>query len=120
MSTIRVRMLDANRDPVYGNGVDAYLFDIEAVAQIIQTRLMFYKGEWWEDTNLGLPMWQSILGQSGKNKTVIDQLIRKQIAETPYVNYIMSFTSTLENRVYTCQVEVATDFGTILVTNGSV
>lgn len=118
MSTIRVRRLDDSWDPAWGSGLNDYLEDIDAVAQIIRSRLLLFKGEWWEDLNLGIPMWQSILGTMGSNKPVVDRLIAKTVKETPYVTSIQSFVSTLVNREYNCSITVNTEFGTVTVTNG--
>lgn len=117
MSTIKVRRLDENNDPVFGGGMNDYITDADAVAQIIRTRLQLYRGEWWEDLNIGIPMWQSILGQMGPSKTVADRILSKCIASTPYVVRVVSFISTLENRVYSCQAVVETEFGTVYVNN---
>lgn len=120
MSTIRVRRLDENWDPVFGNGQNDYIFDGDAVIQIIESRLRLWKAEWWEDLGEGLPMWQQILGVKGSSKAVVDQLIQRRIAETPYVKSIASFVSVFnsETREYQCQATVNTEFGTLLVTNG--
>ena len=82
MSTIRVRKLDSNYDPVYGNGQDDYIFDIYAVAQILQSRLRLWLGEWWEDLKEGTPMTQKILGKMGTSKAIADYVIQKRILET--------------------------------------
>lgn len=117
MSTLRVRKLDSNWDPSYGQGVDNYITDIDAVAQIIKSRLLLFYGEWWEDRKLGLPMWQSILGVSGNQRVVVDHLIYEVIAGTPNVSGVTNLTSTIENREYTFTATVGTDFGTIVVSN---
>ena len=120
MSTIRVRKLDSNYDPVYGNGQDDYIFDIYAVAQIIKSRLKLWLAEWWEDQKEGLPMTQKILGKMGTSKAIADQAIQKRIVGTPYVTGIASFTSSFssETRDYQCLVYVNTQFGTVKITNG--
>jgi hypothetical protein len=118
MSTIRVRRLDNNWDPIWGGGLNDYLTDADAVAQIIKSRMLFFKGEWWEDVSQGLPMWQSILGKMGSSKTIIDKLIIGNIKQCPYVVGIASFTSELLDREYVCNAVVNTQFGTIVVTNG--
>jgi len=119
MSTIRVRRLDANWDPCYGNGQKDYVFDIDAVVQIIQSRLRLWLAEWWEDQEEGLPMFQKILGRVRTDKTLSDQLIQQRIAETIYVTGIQSFSSSFDAsiRAYTCQAVVNTQFGTVVVTN---
>lgn len=120
MSTIRVRRLDTNWDPVYGNGQNDFLFDGDAVVQIIESRLRLWLAEWWEDLNEGLPMFQRILGVKGASKAIVDSLIQKRILGTKYVTSISSFESefNVETREYQCLAKVNTSFGTILVSSG--
>ena len=56
MATIKVRRLDEMYDPEFGGGKNSYVSDLDAVAQIIKSRLLLFKGEWWEDLNIGLPV----------------------------------------------------------------
>jgi len=120
MSTIRVRKLDENWDPVYGNGQNDYLLDGNAVVQIIESRLRLFLGEWWENLNEGLPMWQKILGVKGTSKLIVDRLIQKRISGTIHVTGIESFESTfdIETRSYECLAKVYTEFGTVVVRTG--
>jgi hypothetical protein len=120
MSTIRVRRLDENWDPAYGSGKDDYIYDLDAVMQIIQSRLRLWLAEWWEDLNEGLPMWQKILGVLGTNKAVADRLIQARIASSPYVISVTSFVSTFDvsTRAYQCVAVVDTQWGPVTVTNG--
>lgn len=120
MSTIRVRRLDNNWDPVFGNGQNNYLTDVNAVMQIIKSRLQLWLAEWWEDQADGLSMIQKILGSTRKDKTLIDRLIQKRIMGTKYVTGIASFQSSFSSatRGYSCTVTVYTQFGAITVTNG--
>jgi hypothetical protein len=120
MSTIRVRRLDENWDPAYGNGQNDYLFDGEAVIQIIQSRLRLWLAEWWEDQEGGLPMLQKVLGKIGTKKAVADRVIQDRIKKTKHVTRIVAFESrfNVETRDYECRATVETEFGTIEVTNG--
>jgi hypothetical protein len=120
MSTIRVRRLDTNWDPVWGNGQNDYVFDVYALIQIIQSRLRLWLAEWWMNQEDGLPMIQKILGQRVKDKELIDRLIQKRIAGTVYVKSITAFSSSFDSntRAYSCQSTVDTQFGTIVVQGG--
>ncbi len=121
MSTVRVRKLDSNYDVVFGNGKLDYLEDLDAVVQMIRTKLLLFKGEWWENTDIGLPLWQSILGVpgAGNNKQAVDALIQKRILETPYVTSMESMSSAYDaaTRSYSIAVTVNTAFGQVTVTN---
>jgi len=118
MSTIRVRRLDADYEPVFGQGKSDYIEDLDAVVQIIKSRLLLLMGEWWEDTADGLPLWQSILGQRN-SKVVVDNLIQQRILKTQYVTGIESLTSTYDSssRAYTFTAVVNTQFGQVGISN---
>lgn len=80
--TMRYRRLDEDGEPVMGKGRQDFLVDGDAFAQAVCTRLKLYLGEWWEDLNDGLPMFQSMLGVPGTRKEYIDALIAERIIKT--------------------------------------
>jgi hypothetical protein len=121
VATITYRQLDANGDPIWGQGQANFLSDLAAVAQAIGTRLKLLQGEWWENLNTGTPIFQSMLGVggSGKRPNAIALLITQRILTTPYVegvsNVATSYNPATRAFQFSCQVE--TQFGTITVTN---
>lgn len=118
MAAITYLLLDANYDPVFDPG--AALSDINAVRQAIATRLRLFMGEWWENLNLGLPVFQSILGQlaSPSGIAAMQALIQQNILVTPYVTGVtnVGVNFTAGKLAYTTTVQTA--FGAI-VTSGS-
>jgi len=122
MTSVRVRRLDDNWDPVYGNGRNDYLTDQDAMLQIVKSRLQNLYGEWWENTLDGLPLFQKILGRVRVDKSIPDKLIQKRIKETLYVKKITKFTSQFDpnTRQYSCQAVIDTEFGVITVASGGV
>lgn len=115
---ISIRALDENHDPIYGNGAAAFLTDIDAVAQIIKTRLLLFQGEWWMDLTDGLPLFQSILGTSNPNKqTAIADLIRDNIQNAPFVTDVSEIESKFDSasRQFTFICYVNTVFGSLTV-----
>lgn len=116
---MRYRRLDSNGDYTFGQNYQDFVTDVDAVAQAILTRLKMLYSEWWEDQTDGLPLWQDILGVSGKNVRAIDGLIRERIAGTTNVTSIESYTSNFnsETRAYSFTAVVNTDFGQVEVTN---
>lgn len=121
MATITVRRLDANYEPVHGNGQNDFLTDADAVAQIIGTRLRLLMGEWWEDQGQGLPLFQEILGY-GSTTDQIDLLIQTNILGGSYVQGISSYSSSYDGsaRAYSFAAQVTTDFGPVTVSNQGV
>ena len=121
MATITVRKLDANHDPICGQGQANFISDREAVAQIVLTRLLLFEGEWWADQLDGTPFWQSILGASGSESDIrnVTQLITQRILGTPYVLSITGLQTSFDStsRTYNFYCVVNTQFGAIAVSN---
>ena len=60
---MKYRKLDQNGDYTFGAGSYDYVSDDEAIGQAIKTKILLFYGEWWEDLGLGIPMFQSFIGQ---------------------------------------------------------
>jgi len=121
MPSITVRaIVPGTNDPQQGNGQNNFLSDLDAVTQIIKTRLLLFEGEWFLNLLDGLPLFQSILGSSGasRNIQVIVNLISQRITSfTPYVIGISSVNASYLNRQFNYEAQVETIFGTIIVSN---
>lgn len=119
---MKYRMLSSTGDYVFGGGMSAYLEGDEAVAQAIKTKILLFYYEWWEDLGMGIPMFQSILGQTNPEtiKTSLTELLEKRILEIDEVTGLKnididydrkqrSFSITLEATITnntTVEVEV--------------
>lgn len=119
MAQITVRALDSSGDPLQGNGQNCFLSDLDAVTQIISTRLKLFEGEFWLNLADGTPMFQSILGSPGgqQNLGMIVTLLSQRITGTPYVTGITSLDASFTGRALSYSATVATAFGTVTVTN---
>jgi hypothetical protein len=119
MATITYRKLDLNGDPLWGGGQTNFMSDLEAIAQAIGTRLKLLQGEWWENLNLGTPIFQSMLGVpgSGKRPRPVSLLLVQRILSTPFVTGVSNVTTSYDPNArafqFSCQVQ--TRFGTITV-----
>jgi len=122
MSTVSplviVRRLDANHDPVYGSGAADFLTDLEATAQIIETSLLLFQGEWWNNLQAGLPLFQSIIAQPENNRQATIALLIQQVIfavdfVTGITNVVVNYTSATRQFTYSCNVQTA--FGTVAV-----
>lgn len=115
---MRYRRLDENGDYSFGiNSLD-YIKDNDAVVQAIKTKLYLFYGEWWEDISLGLPMFQSILGQvSNENlrRTVI-LLSAEQIQSVEGVSSVDSIVVAISARKLTLSIDVTTEYGSSVST----
>jgi hypothetical protein len=119
MATITVRALDVNGDPLQGNGQLNFISDLAAITQIIRTRLLLFQGEWFLNLLDGLPLFQSILGASGSQRSlqIIINLISARITGTQYVTSISYISASYLNRAFTYKAAIETQFGTVYVTN---
>lgn len=71
----------------------------ESVAQKIKIRLLRHYGEWFLDTEVGIPYFQEIL-KKGVSKDYIDTIFIDEIVGTDGVKRITSYSSTINNSIY--------------------
>lgn len=113
------RRLDNNGDYTFGSGKNNFLLGVEAVAQAVMTRLKLLQGEWWEDLEDGLPLWQEILGNSGSNKHLIyvDNLITQRIVNTPDVTQVIDYEGIWDStkRQYLFNAKVNTNYSETII-----
>lgn len=112
---MRYRMLDENGDYMLGHR-DLFYVDREAAAQAVKTRLQLLLGEWWENTEDGLPLFQQILNTfhaPDQRAEQIDLLFSERILGTQGITEILSFESNIDmqTRTYSAQCEVQTEYG---------
>ncbi len=122
MATITVRQLNPTTwEPMEGNGLNNFISDLQAVAQIIATRLRLFQGEWFLNLSDGLPLFQSMLGSSGsqRNLDVITNFLSARILGTPYVTGIASLLTSYADRKFQFSAVVSTQFGTVSINNSS-
>lgn len=118
MSQIQTRALDANGDPLRGNGLQNFVSDIQAVALILGERLQLLQGEWWLQLSDGLPLFQSILGVPNTSSGVA-LILRRRILGTSGVTGISVLLVNYlpQARGYTVAAVVQTQFGPVALTN---
>lgn len=98
-------------DYTFGYGIGNFYGGNKAVAQAIKTKILLFYGEWWENLGLGIPMFQSIIGQTNRNTVNIaaQSLIRKRILEVEEVTSIVSLKADVIGREFACDVVCKTD-----------
>lgn len=110
---MQYRKLDVNGDYSFGRGGQDFHSGTMAVAQAVKTRLLLLQGEWWEDLDNGLPLFQNILGASGSPDSLngIDLLIQERITETPGVKTLSNYSRTFEDRTLSLSCSIETIYG---------
>lgn len=116
---MKYRTLDKNWDYTFGHGLQNYLKGSEAVAQAIKSRLWLLYGEWWEDREDGLPLFERILATSGSDANIdaVNGIIRDRIEGTEGVLNVISFESDYKDRIYSFTARVNTRYGELTITN---
>ena len=111
---MKYRKLDENGDYAFGNNSHDYIEKDEAIAQAIKTKLYLFYGEWWEDISLGLPMFQSILGQVSNNnlRQTVVLLCAEQINLVEGVTSVDSISVDISARKLGLTIDVTTENGT--------
>lgn len=79
--------------------------------------LRTFQGEWFLNTQHGVPYWQSILGKK-TSKAAVDLILQQKILAEDGVKELTYFKSTLVNRKYelTFKVKVTTGEETTPIT----
>lgn len=113
---MKYRALDANGDYSFGKSMQEFKIDDDAVVQAVNTNLRLLKGEWWEDTSDGFPLFQDVLVNNGSMDHIraTDMLVKDRILSTTGVKEIVSFTSSLIKRSYSAVCHIRTKFGSVV------
>ena len=85
------------------------------VVQSIRTRLMFFRGEWFLDTQSGIPYFEEVFTKPA-NLANIESIFKSEILNTPNVSKLNEFSMSYEggaSRVLTISFSAETSFGTI-------
>ena len=114
---MKYRKLTSTGDYSFGSGSNNYVDGNEAVAQAIKTKLLLFYGEWWENLGEGIPMFQSVLGQTNPDtiKSSLSMLVEQRITEIDEVDSIKNIEIDYDrkNRTISMEVDVA-------ITNGEI
>ena len=109
------RALDKNNDLVIEKGRLKIVEDAAEVLQHIRTRLQFYQGEWFLNTNSGVPYHQRIFTKP-INLVNIESIFKTIILETPEVSKLLEFSLEYEGgsaRMLYVKFSAETSFGVI-------
>jgi len=107
--------LDVNNDLQIVNGdLTLTTTRTEIAAQTLGITLKTYRGEWFLNSDFGVPYLQEIIGVA-KKKEVVDRIFLAEIANNAYVDNINSYTSFYDrdDRYYTMNVTVTVGADTV-------
>ena len=109
------RALSPGGDYQFGNGLSDFYTGADAVAQAIKTSLQLWQGEWWENTDVGVPYMQHILTvpATPTNVRAAEMLIQEAILGVQGVQSISTFSLSKTGRTYTMNATVQTVYGEV-------
>lgn len=111
-------LMGSDNDLVFHNGPLTKEYTTQpytqTVAQRLKIRLLTFTGEWFLDTEYGVPYWD-ILGRKVP-KSRVDQILQQQILLEIGVKEIVSFNSSLANRQYSASFRVRVSTGEVTET----
>lgn len=106
-----VRAIDINGDWEFGKGKNDYKRNRDALAQMIQTRLLSFLGDCFFDLAAGID-WFNLLG--GKDRTALELAISTTILNTQGVTGLLLLAiNETPNRLFTIRYRVQTTLGEI-------
>lgn len=94
--------------------LDAEVVDgADAILQDVRLRCRLFLGEWFLNTEVGVPYLQQILGTKKPNLDLVRQALRDAVEETPGVDRVLSIQVTLDKagRTATVRFTASTDEG---------
>lgn len=105
---MRYRMLSPTNDYTFGNGALDFYYNVPAaVGQAVQTGLMLWLGEWYQDTSQGTPYIEGVLGKNTQAEG--DATIQNQVVNTQGVVDIASYQSIINDDQRTLNVVMTID-----------
>jgi hypothetical protein len=97
--------LNSDRDLLIENDDLSIIEGTEEIAQDLDTRLNFWKGEWFLDTRLGTPWLEKVLGQKPR-LIAVKSIVRKVALDTPGVIGLTDLTLEYESTVRTLSISM--------------
>lgn len=109
---MRVRPLDANGDMMPIMSLDQMKKDAQAVAQVVDLRLQFLYGEWWEDPTIGFRVPEFLVGNARSGDTdLLAKYIASYIASTEGVMAVTDVEAECNDHKISFKCEIVTNDG---------
>lgn len=107
---MRYRELTSTYDGTIFSGETLFLVDSPAaVAQAVLTRLRLLQGEWFLDSTAGVPYSTQVIGFGTSNSR--DVVIQSTILNTPGVNQLLTYSSSVVDRQFSVSATIDTIYG---------
>lgn len=109
---MKYRKLSPSGDYTFGHSLlDFYINTPEAVAQSVQTRILLWLGEWYQNIEEGTPFMQGIIGKHGI--ATANATLQERITSTDGVISLDDFESSIDpiTRKFTVSGNLNTIYG---------
>jgi hypothetical protein len=112
---VDIALSTTTHDLVFTDGELTTVSSLDAIAQHVKVRLLFFKGEWELNLDEGVPYWTDIL-VIGPDLRAIESLLRQVVLGTPGITSIVSFSIAHDraNRTLEATFEAITTDGLVL------
>ena len=113
-TNLKYRKIDEEKDEwIFGHGEQDFLHGIDAMRQVIVTRLKAIAGEWWEGDATAIPYFDDVLAApaTSRQKDIIDLYIIERITDTIGVLSVKNIESEIVDRKYSFSCVVQTIYG---------
>ena len=116
---MKVRALDKDGDMQFGlpSGKGWLVDSPQAVGQLVKSALSLWRGEWFLDTSLGVPMFENILRRGATEEGIAD-VLRTEVSKVPGVVSVVYVGVTIDHlaRKVSASVELVSAYGRTKVT----
>ena len=108
------RKLDESGDMIFGATSNGSLTGLDAMRQVLQTRLRAIRDEWWEGDRTALPWFPEILGgrATEERRQAFDLMVVDRIMDTVGVIGVSEVRSAITARHFHFSCKVQTVYGT--------
>lgn len=110
-----IRSLDKNGDWVFGKSKADYLNNANALRQNLETRLLEYKNDWFNDEDKGIDY--DFYLANKRTRKELENAIKNTILATEDVVDILFFETNLNNRELSVVARVQTIYNKALTVN---
>ena len=115
---MRIRPTDENGDvlPVLNTGV--MLSDASAVAQLVESRLNLFAGDWWENPEWGNEILKMLQERrlTEADAQALSTYLADYVRETKGVKDVMDISFSVNGTGFSWECTVITEYGSVVVT----
>lgn len=109
------KALNSKNDIIIEDGSIKRVSDFAETVQHVRTRLLFYRGEWFLNTEAGVPYFDQIFTKP-VNLANIESILKTTILTTPGITKLLQFSMDYEgasNRRLSVSFSAETEYGDI-------